>query len=233
MHKNEEIQKFFEGWELYKKVIENNYMVHNEVIEILTERLGVFSFDDLSVLELGCGDAYTISRVMESINVYKYCGIDLSKIALEFAEENLRNIVDSHNFIIGDMVTELNNISEKYDVVLAGYSLHHLERDAKKQVLHDCKNRLNRNGKLLVYDLVFETTEDPEQFLTRCVQHFEKNWMKMTNEQHIMIREHVLKQDIPESLPNWQELALKSGFKNLTCQFRDNNKMYALIEFSI
>ncbi len=233
MKKNEEVQKFFEGWELYKKVIANNYMLHTEIIEVLTQRLNRVSSKNLSILELGCGDSHTISKVMERITVSKYCGIDLSKIALGFAEKNLERKVSQRQFIVGDMVAEFNDISESYDVILAGYSLHHLEKDIKNKVLQNCKKRLNRNGKILIYDIVHETDEDCEQYLIRYVQHFEKNWIEMTDEQHIMTREHVLKYDIPESLLNWQELAQKNDFHECTCKFRDENKMYAIMEISV
>ena len=33
-HQPNEIKLFFEGWELYQRVVENNYMKHQEMIEL-------------------------------------------------------------------------------------------------------------------------------------------------------------------------------------------------------
>jgi len=227
-----EVKEFFEIWALYQQVIKHNYMLHEEVIEQLINDLSARGEKPLSILELGCGDAYTVSQVMKKINIAKYYGIDLSEMALTFAQDNLNESINDLTLINGDLVAEINNISQQFDIILAGFSLHHLKREDKNQVLSECKKRLYPDGTLIVYDIVHNENETQKEFLARCVKHFKKNWTQLSQEQLDSACQHVIDHDIPESFHGWQALAKGNYFNSCECIFRDVNEMYAILKFS-
>ena len=83
-----------------------------------------------------------------------------------------------------------------------------------------------------MYDIVNEEDETKEAFLARCVEYFREDWNGLTSEQLDSACEHVLEQDIPESIQGWEQLAQANNYNGCLCTFRDDNNMYAVIEFT-
>jgi len=229
---NKQVQDFFEQWQLYQIIIENNYMIHNEIADFLVQYLHYWDNRELRLLELGCGDSSLLARVLDDSNrvIDTYCGIDLSSMALDLSRQNMQNKSRSCQLIMGNMLSELSQQTQLFDLILAGYSLHHLGFEDKKQLLKLCHKHLAANGKLIIYDLINNNNEEPDIYLQRCVNYFFSNWTELTQEQLQQVREHVLNHDYPESIQSWQNLSTLSGFKDCEIKFRDKQQMYGIIE---
>jgi len=232
--KNSQIQQFFEQWQLYQIIIENNYMMHNEIADFLVHYLHHWDEKSLRVLELGCGDSSMLARVLNECKktIETYCGIDLSSMALEISDKNMQNTTGSCQLIKGDMLTELLQQTQQYDLILAGYSLHHLDYEEKKQLMSLCHKRLKKNGKLVIYDLLNNDDEESQIYLQRCVNFFSTHWTALTHKQLQQVSEHVLNNDHPESMQSWQNLSTISDFKGCELKFRDKRQMYGIIEMT-
>ena len=72
---------FNEQWELYQKVLSNNYMGHREIYNVLHEFLVNYYNKPFKMLDLGCGDASFSSQALLDTKINSYCGIDLSEPA--------------------------------------------------------------------------------------------------------------------------------------------------------
>ena len=231
-HPPNDIKLFFEGWELYQRVVENNYMKHQEMIKLLQAWIDNCQKPSLRILELGCGDAYVTSHLSQNTRIATYCGIDFSAMAISFAAQKLSHKVDSLDLHEGDMQTCIDSINTEFDIIIAGHSLHHLSLDGKRTIFQKCRKLIAADGCFFFYDLANRSSENREEFLHRCVDYFESHWTNMSNKQLAMVREHVLQQDFPVSPNEWAEIATAAGFKRNSCKYRDEQEMYVSFEFS-
>ena len=62
-----------------------------------------FNNTSVNVLNLGCGDAYQLSTIMDRYQINSYIGIDLSNAALEYTKENLAVIKIPFPLLAGPM----------------------------------------------------------------------------------------------------------------------------------
>ena len=61
---------------------------------------------------------------------------------------------------------------QRYDFVVATYSLHHLTEEQKIELLTSLRERLKDNGKILIGDVAFETRDE----LNKCRQEVGDEW---------------------------------------------------------
>lgn len=97
--KNDEVREFFEQWDLYQKVISNNYMQHEEIGLVLSEI--IIDRKNSSLLDVGCDGADIVVKFLKTSSVNRYCGIDLSEFALRVAKDRMNSLVDMSKFIQG------------------------------------------------------------------------------------------------------------------------------------
>jgi 2-polyprenyl-3-methyl-5-hydroxy-6-metoxy-1,4-benzoquinol methylase len=112
---------FNQQWNIYQKVLNNNYMGHREIYSILHELLVNYFQQPFTMLELGCGDASFTNQVLLNTCINYYKGIDLSASALEIAKQNMTIVPCNATFTQGDFceqVTELaQSQQEKFNVI--------------------------------------------------------------------------------------------------------------------
>ncbi len=229
--KIDEIRAFFESWDLYTTVIQENYMIHTEVMAYIMRRLTELGWSDLNILEVGCGDAHVVSELARFVTIERYCGIELSKIAMDFAAAKLEGKVEKLDLINGEMAQEIGGVEGKFDLILAGYTVHHLDTEAKRRFLAALREKLYPGGLLVVYDVVHRQEESREQYIDRAVAFFEENWTALTPEQRQRVKDHVRQNDIPESWEGWREVAEESGYKTQRFPYYDKNRLFGIMEF--
>jgi len=85
---------FFDAWDTYQKVVTCDYMFHREIGAALNQLLRAhFGGRPFSILDLGCGDAATLTPLLEGLALQRYKGVDLSETALVLAAENLKTFL--------------------------------------------------------------------------------------------------------------------------------------------
>ena len=72
--------------------------------------------------------------------------------------------------IINGLVVPL--LLQRYDFIVATYSLHHLTDEQKKVFLRLMLDQLNENGRILIGDIAFETRDE----LERCRRETGDEW---------------------------------------------------------
>ncbi|CAA6814456.1 MAG: Unknown protein, partial [uncultured Sulfurovum sp.] len=150
-------EQFFEQWNIYQNIIKHNYMCHKEIISALKAEIA--NKEKISVLDLGCGDSYVLKNSMNETQQIVYTGIDSSSAALEFSKKNLDISQVKSQHICGDFLEELEKLEGTYDLIIVGYSLHHLSSKDKKHCLSLISKVLNKEGKFFFYDIYAKENE--------------------------------------------------------------------------
>lgn len=225
------LQIFVRGWELYRQVIAHNYMRHAEMITTLRAECAADRRAGLRVLELGCGDAHVVGQALAGWEGVRYTGVDLSARALAHARENLAGRDWELHLVTGEMFQSVQRLEGDFDLILAGYSLHHFPHARKGELLERLGQRLAPDGKLVAYDLHRREDESREAYLERLLADNRANWTAMTEAQMHDIHEHVRQNDYPESIGGMMGLATACGFEPGRVAYRDPAEFYGLLSF--
>ncbi|GCL42368.1 class I SAM-dependent methyltransferase [Dolichospermum planctonicum] len=231
------VEEFFnKQWKIYQKVLNNNYMSHNEIYVVFHKFLVSNFQKPFKMLDLGCGDASFTSLVLSNTNITSYHGVDLSIAALEIAQENLKKINCDITLIQGDfseVVPFLASDQEhRFDVIFTSFALHHLQLQQKEHFINQLQNLLIPGGVFILIDIIRQETEDRDSYILRYLDNVQKYWSLLTPEEYSMVQEHISTSDFPETQQTIQEISQKSGFNQFKCLYRDQLNTTQLLCFS-
>ena len=216
---------FSEQWGIYKSVIGHNYMYHAELIEIVREEVN--SFKAPSILDLGCGDSYIISESLSEGQTIDYCGVDSAAMALDFGRINLERSKGEITLINEDFLKALEGMKRSFDVIISGYSLHHLEAEDKKKCFSLISNLISDGGVFIFYDLESNPDESCSEYIKRVCDIFDDDWDKFGKKALEDIRTHVEGNDLPENEMFYLENFERVGFSDVRKSFRDKDEMFS------
>lgn len=207
---------FNEQWKLYQKILNNNYMGHHEIYQVLQKFLVEYLQKPFSMLELGCGDASFTVQALLNTNITEYKGIDLSETALEIAKSNMAIISCQKTFIKEDfskIVDELvQNQEDNFDVIMTSFALHHLSFEQKNWIFGQVFQLLNPGGVVVIIDIVRREEETRESYIKRYLENVLQHWTLLSTKEFLMVEEHISTSDFPETQANLYELAQKQNF---------------------
>jgi len=224
------VRDFFNGWSLYRRIVDNDYLYHRSVREALSRWL-----DDLghpfSFLDLGCGDADFSLGILRGRSLRSFTGIDLSPVALDLARQQTSLLGVPCSLITGDFMTGLGGLPGKYDIIYLGLSLHHLQRKEKEFFFGELRRKLNLGGVLLIFDPILMPCESRESYMKRWVDHTRSSWNALTVDEVSEAVEHVTTADFPEEIATLNGMAVGAGLKPADVLFKDPTDFYALMAF--
>jgi SAM-dependent methyltransferase len=203
---------FFDVWHTYRKVVAANYMHHMEIKAHIEQMLHAqFVGRPFSFLDLGCGDAATLAPLLASMVVQRYKGVDLSESALALAAENLKALSCPVELVCRDILAALAADSALYDVVYTSFALHHLSTEQKAEFFRRVAQRLEKDGLLLLTDIVREEDESLPVYLGRYCDWLRGDWSALDAEEKASACDHILNNDRPETFSVLQTLAQAGG----------------------
>ncbi len=192
--------EYFGVWRRYRKVIDANYMRHAEfsahIERVLRSRFAGRSF---SILDLGCGDAASLTSMLLNMEVRTYEGVDLSEPALALAEQNLKSLPCPVRLTQSDLLAALNEGDRCYDVIHSSYAVHHLSTDQKAQFFVLAAKRLEQDGLLLLTDVTREEDESLPVHFQRYCDWLRRDWRALSEDEKTAICDHLLNNDLPET----------------------------------
>lgn len=231
-----EVREFFNGWSLYRRIVDNDYLYHRLAREALDAWMDAWveQFDrPFTFLDLGCGDAAFSTGVLKGRNVASYTGMDLSPVALDLARYNTGEIAAPVSLITADFMLGIGTLPSVYDIIYIGLSLHHLSRQEKEYFFGELRRKVSPGGVVLIFDPVLTPGESRESYMGRWVDHAKWSWSALTVEEISGAVQHVTTSDFPEEMTTLNRMAVGAGFKPAQMLFMDHTDFYALMAFQV
>ncbi len=204
--------ELFHVWDTYARVITGDHMFHRElgagVHAVLAERFAPRPF---SVLDLGCGDAATLTGILRAFQVARYRGVDLSEGALAVARRNLETLGCPFTLQHGDMCEEIAASAEPVDVLHASYALHHVSRERKEAFFRDAARKLAPGGLFVLIDLVREEGQTLDAYHRAYTAWVRATMASLAPEEHDAVCVHAVQNDFPEPWTALELLANDAG----------------------
>ncbi len=89
---------------------------------------------------------------------------------------------------------------QRYDAIIATYSLHHLNDKDKVKFIKELIGVLNENGVIYIGDVAFDTREDLEKCKKQCGKHWD-------NEEIYFVYDEIMKDFINSEFVKYSECA--------------------------
>lgn len=99
-------------------------------------------------IDLGCGEGL-YSIYLDSLG-FDVIGVDISEKAIQYAKENIKKVGANILVYQMDLLTELEDIEEKFDFVLEWAIMHSIPFEDRERYVKNIAKILNKNGKYLV-----------------------------------------------------------------------------------
>jgi ubiquinone/menaquinone biosynthesis C-methylase UbiE len=223
-------EKIFEEWRVYEKLLIHDYMDHRSFFGRLQEHVAQHYQRPISILDLGCGDLTPILPLLQAVPLQAYTGIDESAGALAIAAQHLQTWNIPGQLINGDLLLELEALQEKFDLVVASFSLHHLvsSRD-KLRCLQAIENHLNESGMFALIDVFCGEDEPRSDYLDRWVTHADQRYASLQAEEKKMLFDHVRARDYPASQKHWRAMAQQAGLGDFQLMLQDDVALNGLV----
>ncbi len=156
-----------------------------------------FKNTSVNVLDLGCGDAYQLSTIMDRCQINSYTGIDLSSAVLEYTKLNLAKINIPFSLLAGPMEMEIDKLHNTYNVIYSSYAFHHLQDQEKLELLKKCYAKLDAGGVVILIDHFKQDGQDRDKYIDEYVHDIKTNWLHITLEENELIENHMRGYDFP------------------------------------
>ena len=120
--------------------------------EVARRLVGEVDRDQLSVLDLGCGDGFWLQTLMQAYPVSRAVALDGSPAMLERAEIRFQDLglfsdlVEYVEADFGDPGWKSRLPLDRFDVVISGFAIHHSEDDRKRALYEDIFHLLGSGG---------------------------------------------------------------------------------------
>jgi len=205
---------FETDWQIYRTLVDNNLLFHQEVSEILVQEMTTRFSGGFRFLDLACGDADVMSRALRKTAVKNYLGVDLSPQALAIATKNMEDAPFDARLEQIDILTTLSENPATYDVIWCGLCLHHFQSsEEKRRVFSAIRSALTSNGVFFSFEPVLPEGKSIKIFNRQNRQQFRKDWSPpLTEEQFERLMTHIETCDFPETAHGWLIAGRAAGF---------------------
>lgn len=221
---------FSDNWNLYQKVVQLNYMHHADFTQAVADVFNEFNDQAIDVLDIGCGDAGFLKPVLQNHSIHSYTGYDLSAPALQIASDNLSQLSFDVDLKQGDMLDLILQETKTFDIIHAGFAIHHLQDNDKNKLWEACYRLLNSEGKMIYTDVFKKTGVDRGEYLVQYLSMMEERWTELTITERMLIRNHVTQYDFPSELETTIEILVQTGFSVIQKLEPDNFHIMLVLE---
>jgi SAM-dependent methyltransferase len=227
----EAMQTFRRQWQVYSKLVDNDYLSHQTVGAVLHRELVTEVNHPFQFLDLACGDARLTVAALQGTPVIQYHGIDLSAPALALARQVVKALACPVELEQADFVSAMRERPEPADVAWIGLALHHLQTPDKLVLMREVRTAVGDGGRFLIYEPVCHEGESRAAYLDRFEQTSHSSWAALTPEEWATILAHVRAADFPEPPSVWAQLGRDAGFLSVRDLFTDAANMYTVFCF--
>ncbi|MGA1123098.1 MAG: class I SAM-dependent methyltransferase [Chthoniobacterales bacterium] len=227
---SEAVHAFFSQWEIYRLCIEHNTLHHREVGEILRREL-LARTEPFTFLDLACGDADLTAAALQETKVSAYVGVDFSAPALALAADKIAELGCPRTLHEADFTDFLRDNKESFDVIYLGLSLHHLERETKREMMTHLHRATAPGGTFYLFEPILHAGENREGYVARWAAAMDGPYDPFPAAARDALREHVRESERPESADEYLAAAKAAGFRDSEILFTDAGNFYSLFRF--
>ena len=228
---SEAVHTFFSQWEIYRLCIEHNTLFHREVGEILRRELAARA-EPFTFLDLACGDTDLTAAALRGTKVSAYTGVDFSAPALTLAADKISELGCPRSLHEADFTEFLRTNDENFDVIYLGLSLHHLERETKRETMKHLRRATAPGGTFYMFEPILHGGEGREGYVQRWADAMDGPYDPFPAAARNALRNHVTESERPESIEEYVTSAREAGFTNGEILFTDPGNFYALFKLS-
>jgi tRNA (cmo5U34)-methyltransferase len=174
----------------------------------------VYSGDAPRVLDLGGGTGLSTTFLLERYPAARVTLLDFSQEMLAVARERFANNPNI-SFSVGDYRDLL--LSERFDIVISGLSIHHLASAEKRELAARVFALLEPRGEFFNADLVRCEDDRLEQEMQRRLQGFLRKGLSARGVQRFIESQRL---DKPDSLEQQLASLRAAGFRVVECLYR-------------
>jgi tRNA (cmo5U34)-methyltransferase len=184
---------------------------YDEFQDTITECVTKDVENELKVLELGVGNGGTAITFLKKFPKSNYYGLDNS-------EESVKKCKDALKYTPNAKI-EVSDFSEfesdeKFDIIIAALSIHHLEKEDKQKLINNIKNWLNKDGIFVWGDLVKLEDKEMNEKAIKVFKNFrERVW---NDKEKQKVREHIQSdKHIFNTLEEMKTMLNSAGFRKI------------------
>lgn len=159
--------------------------------------------ESLNILDLGCGTGLEIEALIQRVPNARITGVDVSENMLELLKKSYASYMNQIT-LVEDSYLTMPFGTRTCDHIISAMSIHHLLRDAKRDLYVKIHSALKPGGKYIEGDSVIPADME-SQFLAEY--HKDLEGMPQAEDGHY----HV---DIPYSIGTQRSLLLEAGFRD-------------------
>lgn len=224
-------EQFAQQWQVYHKLVTNDYVFHREAYATLHRVLRQQVAKPFRFLDLACGDAAGIVGALQGTRVCHYHGVDLSGPALAMASISVEALDCPVELDLRDFVAAMAERPESADVVWIGLSLHHLATADKLTLMREVRAAVGKDGRFLIYEPTCRDGEDRDGYLARFERVSRPLWAALSAADWAGILDHVTRCDLPEPVAGWTALGHEAGFVKVEQLFVAPTDLYRPFAF--
>lgn len=221
---------FQKQWHVYRTVVDNNELCHQNIIEAIQCDLKSLKKEGACfVADVGCGDAHVPSTVfagMDGLRMKHFTGVDASRDALNIAKRSSIG-ADEVTLVESELVEFLSRPQDgdasRFDIAFATFILHHFPLEEKKKLVKQIYERLSPGGLFYYGDVYNRFPGTDSRDVVQKHWHQRMHAYRGLNEEEIRdVWKHVSENDIPETLDDLRDVMAQAGFEHVEVLFDDD-----------
>lgn len=210
----EALKMFQYEWGIYHKLVRSNEMQHREIGTLIRTEIDLRFDHPFSFLDLACGDSSLAHKILAGTQISRYEGLDLSRPALECAAEVMKDAPYEVTLGEEDMVSGVKERPEGADVIWCGFSIHHLQREQKQEMLGAVRSALKPGGIFVTAEPVCQSGESRDHYVKRWHDELRQRFQSLSQDEFDHIWQHISTYDFAEPPEDWVEMGVKAGFSS-------------------
>lgn len=191
-----------------------------ELISCFTDNLPD-NFNPKQILDLGCGNGNVSNRLIKKFPDAAFTLVDASQEMITLCQKHFKSFTIT---CVESYFQDFDFIDENYDLVVAGFSLHHCNSNEKQRLFNKIYRSLKQGGIFASSDLMI-SKDDPEH---KILKEQWKAFVHLTfpdGEKWKWIMEHYNEFDNPDNFKDQLKWLKIAGFT--TINFYPNENYWA------
>jgi len=150
--RKEKLFKYIDG-------VRQFFPLANEQLDIISRIIKKYNPTVKTFLDLGCGDGFLGHFIYKLYPNSQGIFVDISEKMINKAK--LKDLENKSDFFVENFSNPnwFETINNKFDLIISGFSIHHIENDQKKRLYNDIYKLLNPNGIFLNLEHVSSPTK--------------------------------------------------------------------------